>query len=143
MKTKAAMDVAKWLQTSHNIASAVPVFVQIGKRVYSAASYCMDRQRVEEARLYLVGELPPLHSKRRICYRTDDSGCDWHIVAWFRQRTPCTEWSEVHPFGTHFLLARWTAVECWAADQCERRPYHRIPMTITECGPTDEKKPDA
>jgi hypothetical protein len=144
MKVKAAIDVAEWLRCQRNIDSIAPVFVQIGNRVFPAARYIEGRQCVEESRLYVVGHLPPLHDKRRICYRTDDSGRDWHVIAWFRVRHPCCEWSEVHPFGSHFLLARWTPVECWAADQCQPRPYHRISMTITECGPidaTEEKIP--
>ena len=42
---------------------------------------------------------------------------------------------EVHPFGSHFILAQWSPVENWAADQVGRKPYRRIPMTITEIGP--------
>ena len=74
---------------------------------------------------------------KRICYQTDDTGYDWHLVAWFRQRTTCAEWSEVHPFGTHFILAELSPVENWATDQCEKKPYRRIPMTLTVLGPTD------
>ena len=48
------------------------------------------------------------------------------------------EWSEVHPFGTHFILAELSPVENWATDQCEKKPLRRIPMIITPCdGPTD------
>ena len=71
----------------------------------------------------------------RTCYRTDGSEYAWHLVAWFRERTACTEWREVHPFGSHFVLALWSPLENWAADQTERRPYRRLPMTITEVGP--------
>ncbi len=133
-----AVSVARWLLGQQNITAATPVFVQIGHRTYSAARYTEDRDRVEETRLYVLGELPPLHDKmRRLCYRTDDSGYDWHIIAWFRLRAACTELKEVHPFGSHFILARWTPVECWAADQVEKRPFHRLPMAIMDCGPTN------
>ena len=95
-----------------------------------------ERKGVEETRLYVLGEMPPLHDKmRRLCYRTDESDYDWHIIAWFRQRTACTEWQEVHPFGSHFILAQWSPVENWAADQCDKRPFRRTPMSITENGP--------
>jgi hypothetical protein len=133
-----AVSVANWLLGQQNITAAIPVFVQIGHRTYSAARYTEDRNGVEETRLYIVGEMPPFHNRmRRICYRTDDSGCDWHLIAWFRQKVACTEWSEVHKFGSHFILAQWSPVENWAADQCQKKPYHRITMTITDCGPSD------
>ena len=139
MNNQTAISVANWLRGLRNVISAVPVAVQIGHHTYSAGQYTENQNGVEETRLYIVGEMPPFHSQmRRICYRTDDSDYDWHIIAWFRQRTACSEWSEVHPFGSHFILAQWSPVENWAADQCEKRPFRRIPMTITHCdGPTD------
>jgi hypothetical protein len=86
--------------------------------------------------LFCVGTLPPLHAKmRRSCYRTDDSDYAWHLMAWFRQNRPCREWNEVHPFGNHFILALLTPLETWAEEQCQRKPFRRIPMTITEIGP--------
>jgi hypothetical protein len=86
--------------------------------------------------LYCIGELPPLHAKmRRLCYGIDDSEYAWHLLAWFRQNRPCREWSEVHPFGSHFLLALWSPVETWASDQCQGKPFRRIPMVVTELGP--------
>ncbi len=124
-------NVATWLMGRQHVASAVSVTVQIGPRTYSAARYTDDRNG--ETRLYVLGEMPPLHNKMRgICYRTHNSEYDWHLVAWFRQNSACTEWSEVHPFGSHFILAQWSPVENWAADQCERKPYRRLPMTIQE-----------
>jgi len=128
-----AVSVANWLRSRHNVSSAVPVIVQIGRRAYPAVRYTESEKGVEETRLYVLGEMPPLHDKmRRLCYRTDDSDYDWHIVAWLRQRTACTEWQEVHPFGSHFILAQWSPVENWAADQCEKRPFRRTPMSITK-----------
>ena len=118
--------------------AAVPVSVQIRHRIYPAARYMEDQNGVEETRLYVVGEMPPLHNHmRHICYWTD-SEYAWHLIAWFRQKVACTEWSETHPFGSHFILAEWSPLENWAADQSQKRPYRRIPMTITPCGgPTD------
>ncbi len=133
-----AVSVAEWLLGQQNITAATPVFVQIRRRVYSAARYTEDRKGVEETRLYIVGEMPPFHNRmRRICYRTDDSGCDWHIIAWFKQIKACTEWSETHPFGSHFILAQWSQIENWAVDQVEKKPFYRLPMTITDCGQTN------
>ena len=133
------VSVANWLRSRHNVSSAVPVIVQIGHRTYSAVRYTETSRGFDETRLYVLGTLPPLHDKmRRLCYRTDDSDYDWHLIAWLRQRTACTEWQEVHPFGSHFILAQWSPVENWAADQCEKRPFRRTPMSITNCvGPTD------
>lgn len=139
LTNQTAIAVTDWLRGRRNIATASPVFVQICHRTYSAAQYIEGQNDVEETRLYVVGEMPPLQSQmRRNCYRTDDSDYDWHLVAWFRQRTACTEWQEVHPFGSHFILAQWSPLENWAADQCERQRFRRTPMTITNCiGPTD------
>jgi hypothetical protein len=135
----ATSSVAKWLLGRKHITAATPVVVQIGCRKYNAVQYTHSENGVDETRLYVIGTLPPLHNKmKRLCYRTDGSGYDWHVIAWFIQRATCTEWDEVHPFGSHFLLAEWSPVENWAADQCGRTPYHRTPMTITPCvGPAD------
>jgi hypothetical protein len=138
METQTSINVANWLRGLQNVNSATPVFVKIGRRVYSAARYTEDRNGVEETRLYVLGEMPPLHDKmRRLCYRTDNSGCDWHLIAWFRQKAVCIEWSETHKFGSHFILAQWSLIENWAADQVEKKPFHRLPMSIMDCGPTD------
>jgi hypothetical protein len=139
MKHQTAISIANWLRGLQNVISAVPVAVQIGHHTYSAGQYTENQNGVEEIRLYIVEEMPPFHNQmRRICYRTDDSGYDWHLIAWFRQKLACTEWQEVHRFGSHFILAQWLPVENWAADQCEKRPFRRIPMTIMHCdGPTD------
>lgn len=133
-----AIAIAKWLLTREHISAATPITVQVSGRTYSAARYSIRNNGSDEERLYVVGEMPPLHNRRRICYRTDDQSEEtWHLVAW--QRTNCAEWSEVNPFGSsHFILALWSPVETWAGDQCQRKPYRRIPMTITPCGgPTD------
>ena len=130
MKRKTAVYLANWLK-------GLPVIVQIGHRTYPAAQYTIESEHgIRKTRLYILGELPPLHSKmKRICYRTDDTGYDWHLLACFRQRTACTEWQEVHPFGTHFILAEFSPVENWATDQCEKKPLRRIPMKLTVLGP--------
>lgn len=131
-----AVSVAEWLLRRQNVTATTPVTVQIGRRVYSAVRYAENQSGVEETRLYILGEMPPLHDKmRRLCYQTDDSDYDWHLIAWFRHKTACTEWQEVHSFGSHFILAQWSPVENWAADQCDKKPFHRVPMTITEIGP--------
>jgi len=106
MEQRTAIPVVNWLRSQQAVKSAVPVVVRIGRRSYNAVQYTHSENGVDETRLYVLGTLPPLHDKRRLCYRTDDSGYDWHVVAWFRQRTACAEWSEVHPFGSsHFILA--------------------------------------
>ena len=135
----ATSSVAKWLLGQEHITAATPVVVQIGRRTYNAVKYTHTDNGVDETRLYVLGTLPPLHNKMTsLCYRTDGSGYDWHVIAWFVQRASCTEWDEVHPFGSHFLLAEWSPGENWAADQCGRTSYHRTPMTITPCvGATD------
>jgi hypothetical protein len=136
---KMAIAAAKWLIGRQHVTSAVPVIIQIGRRSYSAARYTENSDGIAKERLYVLGEMPPSHGRRRrICYRSDGSEYTWHLVAWFRQDTACTEWSEVHTFGSHFILAQWSPIENWAADQCEKKPYRRVPMTITNCGgPTD------
>jgi hypothetical protein len=136
---KSAIAVAHWLRSREEVSAARPVIVQIGRRVYPAARYTEDHDGVEETRLYVLGEMPPLQNRmRRICYRTDDhTEYAWHVIAWFQQRSGCTEWSEVHRFQSHFLLQLWSPLENWAADQTGKRPLRRIPMTVTEVGPTD------
>jgi hypothetical protein len=137
MQHGTAITFAKWLLRQPNVTAASPVIVRIGRRAYAAAQYTEDQDGVEETRLYIVGTMPPLHEKRRLCYATDDSEYAWHLIAWFRQNKLCTEWQEVHPFGSHFILALWSPVENWAAAQCQKKPYRRIPMTITPCdGPS-------
>jgi hypothetical protein len=134
VKTQTALAVARWLLSCNQIKAATPVLVEIAGRTYAAARYTKRRREF----LYAVGTMPPLHDKmRRICYRTDDSEYAWHLIAWFRQRSACTEWSEVSPFGSHFILALWSPVETWAEEQYQRKPLRRFPMTITEIGPTD------
>jgi hypothetical protein len=131
MKTPEAVRVAQWLHSCDHIKNVKPVIVQIGHRSFSAAHYTKRRRKF----LYILGELPPFHDRRRVCYRTDGSEDDWHLHAW--QRTNCTEWREVHPIvtGSHFILAHWSQLDNWAADQCGQKPYTRLPMTVTEIGP--------
>jgi hypothetical protein len=139
---KLAISVAEWLLGRQNVTATTPVTVQIGRRTYSAVKYTETSRGFDETRLYVLGTPPPLHDKmRRLCYRTDDSNYDWHLIAWFRQRTACTEWQEVHPFGSHFILAQWSPVENWAADQVEKKPFRRTPMTIIEIGPANANEP--
>jgi len=125
------------------VREAQPVSVRIGKRVYAAARYVEAQKRGNrQTRLLCLGTLPPLHSKmRRLCYQTDpDSEQGWHLVAWFRQNRPCSEWEEVHPFGSHFVLALLTPLETWVQEQFLEKPYRRIPMVITELGPSLSKQ---
>ena len=79
MKNKTAIYLANWLR-------GLPVSVQIGHRTYPASQYTIESEHgIRESRLYVLGEMPPLHNRmRRICYQTDDTGYDWHLVAWFR-----------------------------------------------------------
>jgi hypothetical protein len=139
MKHQAAMDIANWVLGLNHITAAVPVIVGIGHCLYPTARYTEKHGNVDEERLYVVGELPPFHGQmRRICYRTDDSEYAWLLVGWFRQRVTCTEWQEVHRFGSHFILALWSPLENWAADQCAKKPFRCVPITITHCdGPTE------
>ena len=133
MENQTAIQVAKWLVAREHISTATPVIVQIGKREYAGARFTTG----QEERLYLIGELPPLHNQRRVCYSTGDD-TTWHLLAW--QRTACSEWREVQFGNSHFLLARFSALHSWAADQCGRRPYRRIEMRITEVGPPLSKQ---
>jgi len=128
--------IAQWLWTKNRVKEAQPVVVEIGGRVYPATRYVeVQKGGYHQTRLYLLGELPPLQSKRRLCYRTDpDSEDVWHLVAWFRQNRHCPEWSEVHPFGSHFVLALYMPLQTWA-EECLGKPLYRIPMTVTEVGP--------
>ena len=136
MENQTAIQVAKWLLAREHISTATPVIVKIGRRTYSAAKYFESHNGADEERLYLIGDLPPLHSRRRVCYTTDAAAEDtWHLISW--QRTACTEWQEVHFGNSHFILARFSSLHSWAADQCGRRPYRQIEMRVTEVGPTD------
>jgi hypothetical protein len=131
METK-AIKLAKWLLGRQGIMLASPMIVRIGRHTYAAAHFTVRHKDVEQERLYALGELPPFHNQMRVCYRTDENTeYTWHLLAW--QRTTCSEWREVHPFGTHFVLVLWSPVESWAADQCQKRPFRRIPITITLC----------
>jgi hypothetical protein len=131
-----AIKVAHWLSSRCHIRNAHPVIVQIGRRFYPTARYSQAHKGTWQDRLYIVGEMPSLQNRlKRACYRTDHSDDGWHLLAWFRVKQLCVEWEEVHPFGTHFVLVFWSAVENWAGEQAEGKPYHRIPMKITEVGP--------
>ena len=129
-----ALDLVQWLLRQPKVIRAKPVTVQIGRRKWAAAKYEQTRHDWEQCKLYVLGTLPPLHEKRQICYRTDDSEFAWHLVAWFRQKRHCTEWEEAHPFGNHFILIHCSPIECWAIEQYEPQPYRRIEMTITPYG---------
>jgi hypothetical protein len=119
-----------------------PVIVQIGRRFYPAARYTEANKRAWQDKMCLVGEMPPLQNRLRgVCYRTDQTDDGWRLLAWFRLRSPCLEWEEAHPFGSHFILLFQSALENWAGEQSEGRPYHRIPMTITELGPANSNQP--
>jgi hypothetical protein len=138
MDQEIAKKIAQWLWSRNRVREAQPVAVQIGHHTYPAARYVeVQKGGNRQTRLFCVGTLPPLHSKmRRLCYQADpDSEHGWHLIAWFRQNRPCREWQEVHPFGSHFLLALWLPVETWAEEQCLGKPSRKIPMTITEVGP--------
>ena len=131
-----ATKVAHWLSSRRHIRTAHPVIVQIGRRFYPAARYSEAHKRTWQDRLYIIGEMPPLQNRlKRVCYRTDHSDDGWHLLAWFRLKRLCIEWQEACPFGTHFVLAFWSALENWAGEQAEGKPYHFIPMTITALGP--------
>jgi hypothetical protein len=133
-----ATKVAHWLWSKTKVKEAQPVVVQIGHHTYVAARY-VEAQKGgnHQTRLFCLGTLPPLHSKmRRLCYQTDpDSEQGWHLLAWFRQNRPCPEWEQVHPFGSHFVLALLTPLEIWAQEQFLQKPYRRILMTFVEVGP--------
>lgn len=138
MDQEIATKIAQWLWSKTKVKEAQPVVVQIGKRVYQAARYVeVQKGGNRQTRLFCLGTLPPLHSKmRRICYQADPNSEDgWHLMAWFRQKAACTEWREVNPFGSHFLLALFTPLEIWAEEQSLGKPYRRIQMTIVEVGP--------
>ena len=137
MKDRTPFYIANWLRELQDISTAVPVTVQIGSCTFPAARYTVKGQLgVEKTRLYILGEL--LHSPMDRHLLSDrQSGYDWHLFAWYRQRLGAIEWSEVHLFGTHFILAELSPVENWATDQSGKRPLRRIPMTITELGPSD------
>lgn len=127
--------VAQWLWTKNRVKEAQPVSVRIGNRVYPAARYSEIHKGVLQERLYVVGEMPPFHDRRRICYHTDDSDDGWHLLAWLRLKSHCVELQEAHPFGTHFVLVFQSALENWATEQAVGKRLHRIPMTVTEVGP--------
>ena len=137
-KEDIAVKVTHWLSSQRHIRTARPVTVQIGRRFYAAARYSQVNKRTWQDRLYIVGEMPPLQNRlKRACYRTDHSDDGWRLLTWFRLKRPCLEWEEAHPFGTHFVLVFCSALENWAGEQSEGRPYHRIPMRIIELGPSD------
>jgi hypothetical protein len=128
-----ATKVAQWLSSRRHIRAVHPVVVQIGHRTYPAARYAKGN----EEQIFVVGELPPLHSKRRVCYQTDDSEETWHLASWLRRKATVKEWTEVYPIGTaHFVLAHHSPLHSWAVDQVGKSPYQRLPMRITEVGPT-------
>jgi hypothetical protein len=133
-----AKKVAQWLWSRTKVKEAQAVAVQIGHHTYGAARY-VEAQKGgnRQTRLFCLGELPPLHAKmKRLCYQADpDSEYAWHLIAWFRQNRPCREWNEVHPFGSHFVLALLTPLEIWAQEQFLQKPCRRIPMVVSELGP--------
>jgi hypothetical protein len=149
MDRDVARKLCNWLMSKRSVKTAVPVTVQIGRRLYPAARY-RERQRkgLMEERLYVIGEMPPLQNRlKRACYRTDFSDDGWHLVAWVRVKQSSSELREVCPFGTHFVLVFQTELENWAYEQCQGKRLHRIPMTITEIGgpvnqATEEKQDD-
>ena len=131
-----AIKVAHWLLSRNWVRTARPVTVQIGRRFYSAALYSEAHKGVLQERLYIIGEMPPLQNRlKRACYRTNHSDDGWHLLAWVRLKSRCVELQEAYPFGTHFTLVFQSALENWAGEQAEGKPYHRIPMTIMEIGP--------
>ena len=136
MSQELATRVTHWLLSRKWVKTARPVTVQIGRRFYPAARYSQVHKGALQERLYIVGEMPPLQNRLRgVCYRTDHSDDGWHLLAWCRLTRRCVELQEASPFGTHFILVFWSALENWAGEQSEGRPYHRIPMTIMEVGP--------
>jgi hypothetical protein len=131
-----AIKVTHWLLSKKSVKAARPATVQIGRRYYPGARYSEAHKGVVQEKLYVVGEMPPLQNRLRgVCYRTDHSDAGWHLLAWLRLNHRCVELEEISPFGTHFILTFWSALDNWAGEQSEGRPYHRIPMTITEIGP--------
>lgn len=144
-----AIKAAHWLRSKTRVKAAVPVTVQIGRRLYPAARYWeKQRKGLMEERLYVVGEMPPLQNRlKRACYRTDFSDHGWHLAAWVRVKQSCAQLREVCPFGTHFVLVFQSELENWAYEQCQGKRLHRVPMSITEVGPvaqsTEEKQDGA
>lgn len=131
-----AVQVAKWLLSFQHIAMTTPVTVKIGKHTFSGARYTEDREGSAEERLYVVGELPAsFRRSHKVCYRTADSDRDWFIAAWFLQQAFSVEWTQVHRFGSHFILALWSMPQGWEIDKFDAKPYRRVPMTIMPAGP--------
>lgn len=134
MQTKTAFDVATWLVWHDHITSATPIVAEIAKRRFAGARYTEKCDGTVLDCLYLLGELPVLHRRSRVCFRTADSEQDWHLTSWYRRIDGALEYDEVHIFGSHLILTQYSELNSWAHAQCDPR-LRRLKMTITEVGP--------
>lgn len=126
--------VAKWLWARSTVLASSPVIVTISKRQYPGARYLQECDNVVLECLYLIGELPPLFRRGRVCFRTSDSEeRDWHVTAWYRRVAGSIEYDEVHPFGSHLILDYYTELNSWATAQCDPK-LRRLKMVIEEVG---------
>jgi hypothetical protein len=133
--TKTAINVSQWLIWHDQIKSATPVIVQIAKRQFVGARYSEACEGTVQDCLYVLGELPVLHRRSRICFRTADSERDWHLTSWYRRIAGTVEYDELHIFGSHLILTLYSELNSWAHTQCDPK-LRRLKMTITEIGPT-------
>ncbi len=135
MDRQLAIKVAQWLWARTTVLAASPVIVTISKQQFAGARYSEECEGVVLECLYLLGELPPLFRRGRVCFRTSNSEeRDWHITAWYRRIAPGVEYDQVHPFGSHIILDYYTELNSWAIAQCDPK-LRRLRMVITEVGP--------
>lgn len=134
MDTKIAVDLSQWLVWQDHIISATPVTVEITRQSFPGTRYLERCDGVELECIYVLGELPVLHRRSRICFRTANSECDWHMTSWYRRVAGSIEYDEVHIFGSHLILTLYSELNSWAHAQCDPK-LRRLTMTIMEVGP--------
>ena len=142
--------IQDWL-ASHNCHDIRPVIVEIDRETGPACPYKQtlhykpDMQAVThgdkkagetytEENVYCVGSLPksyrgPKRSKfpkGSVCF--PNGGFDYYVAAYIE--TVPEAFTKSHPFGSNFILDKWSVPGDEAIDHWERKPYARKPVTF-------------
>lgn len=139
--------VADYLMTLPGMLAATPCRVTIGKESFPAARYTQrlpiapgcpayargEREHVITS-IYVAGMVPNQYKRTsHLAFTIEGDSRDWYIACYagaiIKRRQNTQAPAPYHPFGNSFVLKPWDLAE--RIDHFERKPYARIPLTIS------------
>ena len=123
MTNRIAIAVAEWLLERQSVKAATPVTVADRSSDLSSSQIHRD-QRATRSNSSSVGEMPPLHDKMRVCYRTDDSEETWHLARVVRRKRHCQGVGRGYPIGT--AISSWLIIRHFTPGRQTKSESDRI-----------------